>query len=155
MPQNTIVWSCKLLDNFNSRELYEILAMRIAVFVVEQNCVYQELDGKKDFYSHHLAGYVHGELVACARLVPPGISYEEMSIGRVITSPKHRGEGYGKALIAQALTELESLFGKHPVRISAQLYLQKFYEGFGFEKVSDVYDEDGIPHIEMLRKAGK
>jgi len=131
-------------------ELYDILALRTAVFVVEQNCVYQELDGK-DSDSMHLLGYDEsGELGAYLRIVAAGISYDELSLGRIVIAKTHRGKGIGNELMQQAMEFIQKEYGKVPVRISAQAHLEKFYSGQGFEKASKPYMEDGIPHIEML-----
>ena len=144
-----ITWTTKPFEQLTPYELYAILQLRNEVFVVEQDCVYQDADNK-DFSCHHLCAWQDGKLAAYARLVPPGLSYDEMSIGRVITSPHTRGTGLGKTLITEAIRGCHNLFGPAPIRISAQLYLQRFYSGFGFAATSDVYMEDNIPHIEML-----
>ena len=125
------------------------MRLRNEVFVVEQNCVFQDADNK-DYYCYHLGGYVEDQLVAYVRLVPPGKSYKEASIGRVVTSPLFRSHGIGRALMAKAIEMCLSAFEQTEIRIGAQLYLKKFYESFGFKQSSDVYLEDGIEHIEML-----
>lgn len=140
----------KRFDELSPRELYAILRLRTEVFVVEQNCVFQDMDNK-DQSCHHFMGWNSGELVAYTRLVPPGISYQEPSIGRVVTAPATRGTGIGKTLMANSIRQLESLYGKQPIRIGAQCYLKRFYESFGFVQQGEVYDEDGIDHIHMLR----
>ena len=128
------------------------MCLRAEVFVVEQNCPYQDADGK-DLKSYHLMGYDENhELVVFSRILPAGVSYKEVSIGRVVSSPKVRGTGAGRALMKQSLSEIEKLFGSVPVRIGAQLYLKAFYESFGFVMEGEEYMEDGIPHIIMLRK---
>ncbi len=139
---------CKFFDELTPHELYAIIRLRNEVFVVEQNCVFQDADNK-DQYCHHLMLFNKGELVAYARLVPKGISYEQMSIGRIISSPAYRNTGAGKLLVEKAIILCKELFGEGPIRIGAQLYLKKFYESFGFIQSGDVYDEDGIDHIEM------
>lgn len=144
-----IEWVCKFFNELTVHELYAIIKLRNEVFVVEQNCVFQDADNK-DQFSHHLMGWVDGKLAAYARLVPAGISYSQASIGRVITSPLYRREGFGKALMLQAIEECYRLFGKQELKIGGQLYLQKFYESFGFTQTSDMYLEDDIPHIEMM-----
>lgn len=131
-------------------ELYAIMRLRNEVFVVEQNCVFQDADNK-DQYCHHLMLWNNDNLIAYARLVPKGVAYEQMSIGRIISSPAYRGTGAGKLLVSKAIEICGKLFGEGQIRIGAQLYLKKFYEGFGFVQTSDVYDEDGIDHIEMIR----
>jgi len=144
-----MVWLCKKFDGLNAHELYAILQLRNEVFVVEQNCVFQDADNK-DQLCHHVMGWQGNDLVAYARIVPPEISYSESSIGRIVTSPVARKGGLGRELVKQTIQELYSLFGKIPIKIGAQRYLHKFYESFGFKQTSDVYIEDDIPHIEML-----
>jgi ElaA protein len=150
MPE--IVWECLPFEGLTNHQLYSILQLRNEVFIVEQNCAYQDLDNK-DQKSLHLMGWMGDDLAAYARLLPNGISYEYVSIGRVITSPRYRKSGAGKALMQEAIQRCNSLFGKQPIKIGAQLYLQKFYNGFGFTQTSDMYLEDDIEHIEMLREA--
>jgi len=146
-----INWSFKKFDHLTPNELYSVLQLRNQVFVVEQNCVFQDADDK-DQGSHHLMGWNGGMLVAYSRIVPLGIVYDSFpSIGRVVTSPKMRKTGIGKVLMHQSIEELQKLFGKCSIKLGAQLYLKKFYESFGFVQSSDVYIEDGIPHIEMIR----
>lgn len=146
-----INWLLKKFDELTPHQLYAILQLRNEVFVVEQNCVFQDADNK-DQNSYHLMGFSGKELVAYTRLVPAGEAYDEASIGRVVTSPSVRGSGAGKELMQQSIKNLYQLFGKQPIKLGAQLYLKKFYESFGFEKVSDVYLEDGIEHIYMIKK---
>jgi len=146
-----ITWSCKHFKELTNEELYEIFRLRMEVFVVEQNCPYQDADGK-DLKSFHVQGKENGKLLAYTRIVPPGVSYAEPSIGRVITSKEARGTGAGKILMSRSIDYLKKEFGDIPIRIGAQAYLQKFYEGFGFVKEGDGYLEDGIPHFIMLRK---
>ena len=131
-------------------ELYTILRLRNEIFVVEQNCVFQDADNK-DELCHHLMLYQHDELVAYARLVPPGVAYPEMSIGRIVSSAKVRGTGAGKKLMQVAVEQVYQLFGPGPIRIGAQLYATGFYEKFGFVATGPVYDEDGIDHIQMVK----
>ena len=142
-------WLCKKFDDLNPHELYGILQLRNAVFVVEQNCVFQDADDK-DQLSHHVLCIDDHNVIAYARIVPPGISYAETSIGRVVTSPGRRAEGFGKLLMEKSIEAAYHLYGKTPLRIGAQLYLKKFYESFGFEQTSEIYIEDDIPHIEMM-----
>lgn len=144
-------WICKHFDELSVHELYAIIRLRNEVFVVEQNCVFQDADNI-DQHCHHLLGFQEENLVAYTRLVPAGIAYEEMSIGRVVNSPSFRGKGAGKALMQQSINECYRLFGKQPIKIGAQLYLKKFYENFGFVQCSDAYDEDGIDHIKMMKE---
>jgi ElaA protein len=142
--------SIKHFKELTAGELYAILRLRNEVFVVEQNCVYQDADNK-DIYCYHQVLYLGNELVAYARLVPPGLSYEEMSIGRVVTSSTVRGKGAGKLLMEAAIKSCYKVFGKGGIRISAQVYAQPFYAALGFIETGDVYDEDNIEHIEMLK----
>lgn len=146
-----ISWEITRFEDLSPEKLYRIMRLRAEVFIVEQNCPYQDADGK-DQKSFHVMGYDSDrELVTYCRILPENISYPEVSIGRVVSSSKVRGKGAGKLLMERALEEIELLFGNEPVRIGAQLYLKKFYESFGFVVISDEYMEDGIPHIEMLR----
>lgn len=118
--------------------------------MVEQTCIFQDMDNK-DQVCWHLMGWEENKLIAYTRLVPPGISYTEPSIGRVVTSPAARGNGLGKLLMTKSIQEAIQLYGKTPIKIGAQVHLKKFYESLGFIQSSDVYDEDGIDHIEMTR----
>ncbi|XZF13086.1 GNAT family N-acetyltransferase [Chitinophagaceae bacterium MMS25-I14] len=142
-------WILRSFNQLTNDELYALLLLRSKVFVVEQNCIFLDMDNK-DQKSYHLLGYDNDILVAYTRLVPAGVSYEEMSIGRVVTDPGFRAKGMGKELMQQSIEAIYRLYGKQPVRIGAQLYLKYFYESFGFVQASDTYIEDGIPHIEML-----
>lgn len=146
-----IQWALKKFEELSVVELYKIIQLRNEVFVVEQNCPYQDAD-EKDFDSHHLMGWIGNDLVAYTRLLPAGLSFEEISIGRVVTSPRYRQKGFGKILMEKSIESAYFLFTVQPIKIGAQLYLQKFYEGLGFIQCSDIYLEDGIQHIEMLRK---
>ncbi|HEY1017720.1 MAG TPA: GNAT family N-acetyltransferase [Sediminibacterium sp.] len=143
--------TCKAFDDLTPHELYEIMRLRNEVFVLEQLCVYQDADNK-DQRSHHLMIKDNGKLIAYARLLPPGVSYPEMSIGRVISSPEYRRKGAGRLLMQKAIEGCHELFGEGPIRIGAQLYLKKFYESFGFVRAGDMYLEDNIEHIEMERQ---
>ncbi len=146
-----INWSFKKFEDLTPNELYSVLQLRNEVFVVEQNCVFQDADNK-DQGSHHLMGWDNEMLAAYSRIVPPGIAYDFFpSIGRVVTSPKIRRSGIGKILMQQSIEELQKLLGEGPIKLGAQLYLKKFYESFDFVQSSEVYMEDGIPHIEMIR----
>lgn len=146
-------WQCKKFPELSAEELYKILQLRNEVFVVEQKCPYQDCDNK-DFESYHLTATTQDTLVAYCRILPPGIAYPKCaSIGRVVTSPKVRKQQLGKMLLTKALENLYILFGKVPVKIGAQLYLEKFYEGFSFTKQGEIYLEDGIPHITMEKPA--
>ena len=145
-----IDWKIKTFEELSNFELYKIMQLRLAVFSVEQNCAYQDADGK-DLKSLHLSGCdSNGELIVYSRIVPAGVSFKEVSIGRVISSQKARGTGGGKELMKKSLEFIEKQFGKVPVRIGAQCYLIKFYSSFGFEISGEEYLEDNIPHNEML-----
>jgi ElaA protein len=144
-------WTLKRFSDLTPNELYAILRLRSEVFVVEQNCVFQDMDNK-DHKSYHLMGWQDNVLVAYTRLVPQGVSYQDYpSIGRVVTSSIVRKNGTGKLLMQKSIEEMARLYGQTPIRIGAQLYLKKFYSSLGFEQSSEVYDEDGIDHIEMTR----
>lgn len=147
-----ITWHYKSFQDLTALELYKIIQQRINVFIIEQDCIYQDCDSK-DLVSDHLWAEVDGELAAYCRIVPPNVSYKnDVSIGRVISNLKFRGQNFGRQLLIYALEVLDNQSEGISVRISAQLYLKKFYESFGFEQVSDEYLEDDIPHIEMLIK---
>jgi ElaA protein len=161
-------WILKPFSALHPEELYAALRLRSRVFVVEQNCVFLDLDDK-DQLCHHLMGWAGHPaaaaagaaaaipggapfLAAYARIVPPGVSYPEPSIGRVVTAPEVRGLGAGKALMEEAIAQLYALFGDQPIRIGAQQYLERFYGSLGFAQTSEMYLEDDIPHIEMTKK---
>lgn len=147
----TIQWHHKSFDLLSTQELYALFALRIEVFVVEQNCPYQDADGK-DLKSSHVFGVNDdGEVIACSRIVAPGVSYNEISIGRVATALSVRGTGAGRELMKRSIHAIEEKYGQVAIRISAQSYLKKFYESMGFMQVGEEYLEDNIPHIEMLR----
>jgi ElaA protein len=141
-------WKCQHFDELSATELYAILRLRSEVFVVEQHCVFLDMDDK-DQHCWHVSGWEDGMLVAYTRLVPAGISYDEPSIGRVVTSPHARNKGYGRILMEVSIEKMLSIFGKQPIKIGAQLYLKNFYESIGFSVSGPVYLEDGIDHIEM------
>ncbi len=143
-----IKWKCNSFNHLSPEELYNILKLRSQVFVVEQNCVFLDLDDK-DQQSYHLTGWNENELLAYARLLPPGLVFEEISIGRVVVSPFHRKFGFGKLLMQQAIDQCYHLFGNQPIKIGAQLYLKTFYEFFSFVPQGKIYLEDNIEHIEM------
>ena len=145
-----IQWLHKKFEELTPYQLYAILKLRSEVFVVEQNCVFQDADDK-DQSSYHLMGFNNNKLIAYTRLVPPGKIYEQVSIGRVVTSPSVRGSGAGKELMKQSIDAVYNLFGAQPIKLGAQLYLKQFYGLFGFEQMSDVYLEDGIEHIYMIK----
>ena len=143
-----ITWSCKSFTELTNEELYKILQLRNAVFVVEQDCAYQDCDDK-DQHCFHVMGWQQDALVAYCRLIPPGIAYKEPSIGRVVTASMVRGKNIGRELMELSVKSIPELFGVHSVTIGAQLYLKNFYASLGFIKTGDVYLEDGIEHIKM------
>lgn len=143
-------WRFARLDGLTAREVHDILQARSAVFVVEQACVFQDVDDA-DPDSWHLFARSGDALAAYCRLVPAGVKFREPSIGRVITTQSVRGTGMGRELMGEALRRCAALWPGAAVRIGAQLYLERFYGEFGFARASEPYDEDGIPHIEMLR----
>ena len=145
-------WQAVPFEELSVTELYELLALRQLVFVVEQACVYLDCDGKDPQATHLLGRNDDGKLVAYARLFPAGTSFVEASIGRVITHPSVRRTGAGRKLMREAIARTRALFGAGPIHIGAQRYLEKFYGELGFEVASAPYDEDGIPHVEMLLK---
>lgn len=145
----TVQWYCKLFSELTNKELYCILQLRSEIFVVEQNCVYQDCDDK-DYDSWHFFGKEDSSIIAYTRILPAGISYPDFaSIGRVVVSPAKRRSGMGKLLMKKSIEQTRILFGDVPIYIGAQVYLQKFYTELGFEPAGDPYDEDGIPHITM------
>ena len=146
-----LIWKLKSFEELTTVELYAILQLRNEVFVVEQNCAYQDADGK-DQASFHFSGWEGDKLAGYTRIIPPGISYEEASIGRVVTSPQYRNIGIGRKLMVMSIEKTFILFHCTAIKIGAQVYLQGFYTSLGFIPCSDEYTEDGIPHITMLLK---
>jgi ElaA protein len=149
-----VVWECTAFQELSPGDLYAAMALRQVVFVVEQHCVYLDADGV-DIKSHHLLGWKKGEgwkrLVAYARLIPPRVKYAESSIGRVITHPDVRGTGIGQILMEEGIRLIEEKGWGSEIRIAAQMYLERFYEGFGFRRVTEPYLEDDIWHVDMRR----
>jgi ElaA protein len=145
-------WVTKTFTELTVDELYAILRLRSEVFVVEQNCIFLDMDNN-DQKAFHTIGFLGEEVVATTRLFDKNIMYDGyQSIGRVVGSPRHRGLGIGKALMQYSIQECERLFGKGPIKIGAQLYLKKFYNEQGFEQSGEVYIEDEIDHIPMIRE---
>jgi ElaA protein len=143
-------WKIKRFEALSSQELYNLLQLRSEVFVVEQNCVYQDIDGK-DEKAIHLIGEDNGKIVAYARLFKPAAYFEQSSIGRVVVKESYRDKKLGHLLMREAIRVIETHFEETKITISAQLYLKKFYESHGFVQNSDMYLEDDIPHIEMKK----
>ncbi|HEY5934217.1 MAG TPA: GNAT family N-acetyltransferase [Kofleriaceae bacterium] len=141
-------WHERGFSELSVDELYAIMALRERVFIVEQNCPYLEADGL-DPQARHVWAEDAGEIRAYLRILPAGLRFEEHAIGRVIVAPVARGTGLGKELMRRGV----AIVGDVPIRLHAQAHLEKFYRDLGFEPASDVYDEDGIPHLDMLRPA--
>ncbi len=149
-----IVWEIKPFAGLCINELYDLLKLRVDVFVVEQNCVYPELD-EKDRHpdTFHLSGRNgNRELAAYLRILPPGLSFPQPCIGRVVVLKKYRGQGLCRLMIKRAVDQADRNWPGMDIKISAQAYLESFYQSYGFKKVSEPYLEDGIPHLEMLLK---
>jgi len=149
-----IEWQWRSFAELSNTELYEVLAQRQLVFILEQQCIFNDFDGL-DQQAHHLLGWrVAGgkrQLAAYLRCLAPGAKYTEMSLGRVLTTSAARGTGAGRELIARGIEHACRQHPGHRIRIGAQAYLERFYQSFGFETVSAPYDEDGIMHVDMLR----
>lgn len=146
------VWNWAHFTDLASRDLYDIMALRTAVFIVEQRCAYQDPDGV-DRVSHHLwSRGMDGEVSAYLRVVPPNVKYAEPSLGRIVTSSSARRTGLGRALVREGITRLEQTHGPVSIRIGAQKYLLDFYRQFDFVSTGHEYPEDGIAHVEMLRR---
>jgi len=143
-------WFLKRFIDLTPHEIHEIFKLRVDIFVVEQICPYPEIDGK-DFDAWHLFCIDDNSIVAYARLLAPGISFKESSIGRVVVKKTYRNKKIGFELIEKAVIEVSKLYGES-IQIGAQAHLEKFYESVGFIKNSDIYLEDDIPHIDMIKK---
>jgi ElaA protein len=148
-----MAWKFVAFDELTLRELYTLLQLRTEVFTVEQNCVFQDIDGADD-QAMHLLGTQNNQLVAYARCFPAGVKFAEASIGRVVTRSLARGSGLGHLLIEQAVSSVCALWGPQPIRIGAQARLKNYYSGHGFMDVGVPYVEDGIDHLEMVWKPG-
>lgn len=145
-----IQFKIKRFNELSIAELYSLLQLRSEVFVVEQKCIYQDIDGK-DEKALHVLGYHDGYLAAYSRLFNKGHYFEESSIGRVVVSPKYRDKKFGHDLMRVSIEAIKENFNETAITISAQEYLKKFYESHGFTQTSEMYLEDDIPHIEMKR----
>ena len=139
----------KTFDELNKLELYQLLALRAEVFVVEQDCAYQDVDGK-DFKALHLLGWEKAKLVAYARIFGPGDYFEEASIGRIVVQKDHRASGLGKEIVLAAQQAIFEYYKTQKIKLSAQSYLKEFYEDMGYNSIGEEYLEDGIPHIAMI-----
>ena len=146
-------WECHSFQNLNNKQLYALLKLRVDVFIVEQQCAYPELDEKDQHQeTRHLLAQHGTDVVAYSRLLPPGLSYSEASIGRFVVAETFRKQGLGFLLLTKSLEQITTLWPQKDIKISAQEYLKNFYEKAGFKKISNSYLEDGIPHIEMLKQ---
>ncbi|MFC5474558.1 GNAT family N-acetyltransferase [Paraherbaspirillum soli] len=146
-------WHWLPFQQLTTLQLYAAMQLRQRVFVLEQACLFQDADGL-DPHAWHGLGYLpDGELAAYARIVPPGLAFEQPSIGRVVTAAALRGSNAGHELMQQAMAQAASLFPGSAIKIGAQAHLQRFYGRFGFEAVGEIYDEDGIAHIHMVAPA--
>lgn len=146
----SIQWKIKRFEDLSVHELYDLLQLRSEVFVVEQNCVYLDMDAK-DKVALHLLGVFENKIVAYSRLFKAGISFDNVSIGRVVVSAKYRNKKWGHELMREAIEGIRIHFGESQITIGAQLYLKKFYESHQFFQTGEMYLEDDIEHIEMQR----
>lgn len=140
-------WKCMTFSELSAREVYEILKLRQEIFIMEQACLYQDIDGI-DVESHHVLAQVGEILIAYARIIPHADS-DIVKLGRIIVHPDHRGMALGKTLVEYTIQEAQKLFGARHIHISAQTYLKRFYESLGFRSIGSTYDLDGISHIDM------
>ncbi|MFN5031092.1 MAG: GNAT family N-acetyltransferase [Flavobacteriia bacterium] len=146
-------WQIKHYNELTINEFHDLIALRINVFVVEQNCPYPELDGKDKKSYHAIGRDGMGNIIATARILPAGVSYDEVAIGRVVSSSQLRGQGLGHQLMNECQAFIEDEFGvQTPIRLSAQKHLENFYGQHGYNSTGKEYLEDGIPHVEMLKK---
>lgn len=148
----TLPWRYAGFDELTTAELYRIMVLRQRVFVVEQRCAYLDADGW-DRHADHLWLEDGDAAVACLRTFAPGVKHTEACLGRIVTAPERRGTGLGHALVAEGIARINQEHGAVPIKIGAQKYLERFYRQHGFERASDDYDEDGIPHLDMIRPA--
>lgn len=148
-----VEWRVVRFGELSPHDLHDVLRLRQEVFVVEQNCVFREIDGR-DPLALHVLGRRDGRLVAYARVFAPGVIGEEASIGRVLTEASARGAGLGRAVVAEAMRTIERIAPRAPIRLAAQLHLERFYQSFGFVGIGEKYVDDGIVHLDMVRAAG-
>ncbi|HEY9107546.1 MAG TPA: GNAT family N-acetyltransferase [Roseateles sp.] len=144
-------WTCLRFDELTVRQLHDLLKLRSEVFVVEQNCVFLDIDGLDPKTWHLLGTGDDGRLLAYTRLIPPGVKAPDALIGRVVTSPAVRGGGTGRALMAESVAQCERLWPGRAITLHAQAHLERFYGSFGFMQSGEPYIEDGIPHLEMRK----
>ena len=151
---SSITWQYGLFDQLSSSQVHAILQQRQTIFILEQQCFYPDIDNT-DLVAGHLVGWSHSieanlEVAGYLRIMAPGVCYPEVSVGRVLVSEKMRGGGLGLELMNRGLAVAAEIFPQSNIRISAQHYLEEFYHSLGFTTLSGVYDEDGIPHIDMM-----
>lgn len=152
-----IDWQLQYFEELSTRALFDILSLRQRVFILEQQCLYPDIDAV-DLEAQHLAGYVSGQsdgngVCAYLRLIKPRTASGPCSLGRIVSSPEHRGQGLGKQLVQHGISAANKTHPGSCIKVSAQQHLEAFYQGFGFHTSSAPYDEDGISHIDMLRPA--
>jgi ElaA protein len=150
--RSELIWSTKRFHELSTTELYDVLKIRVDIFVVEQECAYPEIDGKDPDCLHAIGKTTSGEIVASARIAPAGVIYDEWSIGRVVVKKSHRGRKLGNDLMQHSINYLKNNTTASTIKIAAQLYLERFYSELGFEKISGIYPWDGIDHIDMRLK---
>jgi len=139
----------KKFEALTNTELYQILKLRQEIFIIEQTCIYPDIDSN-DEDAYHLMAFDDSKIVGCLRILDKGVTFEEISIGRVVVSESHRGKGIAKKMMIGAIGFIKNELKEMHIKISAQTYVTEFYEGVGFEVVSGEYLEDGIPHVDML-----
>ncbi|MET1014276.1 MAG: GNAT family N-acetyltransferase [Paenisporosarcina sp.] len=144
------MWKQQAFNELSIQELYSYLQLRVNVFIVEQNCPYPELDGYDD-KSYHLGFIEQNKPLAYARILPSGVKYQRVSIGRVIVKKEERGKGLAKELMNECLQFIEKKWPNQEIQLQAQSHLRNFYGSFGFQDISEEYIEDGIPHIDMVK----
>ncbi len=146
-------WKYKEFTELSAAEIHEILKLRQDVFIIEQTCIYPDIDGKDEASTHLFAVDDENSICAYMRIIAPGLHYQEAALGRILTVQTSRGTGLGKALIEKGIETVAQEFPGQSIKISAQEHLERFYQGFGFVTSSKPYDDDGIMHIDMIRKA--
>ncbi|WP_343342701.1 GNAT family N-acetyltransferase [Terrisporobacter petrolearius] len=144
-------WKIKKFNELNIEEIYKILALRNEIFIVEQECAYLDCDDK-DLNSYHLFLTENGQIVSYLRILEKGVSYDEISIGRVAVKKSYRGKGISRKMMLKAIEFIENNLSENTIKIQAQAYLLNFYSSLGFKAVSEEYLEDNIPHIDMIYK---
>jgi ElaA protein len=146
----TFAHQVKSFQELSLEEFHDIIALRIQIFIIEQDCPYQEVDGLDKLAYHLFFKNIKEEIIAVTRILPQGVSYQEVAIGRVVVHEDYRGTGLGHQLLAESMNVVKEKFGEVPVRLSAQKHLENYYGNHGFQSTGKEYLEDGIPHVEML-----